>query len=156
MLEASKKGDFYAQGLRFSCKRCSACCRFEAGYVFLSREDVSLLCRTLNMPYADFEETYCRWVPAENGKYQLSLKEKQNYDCVFWSSKYGGGCLVYETRPLQCRTFPFWGSVMKDKKSWKRTAQDCPGIDKGIFHSQDSIKTKLAMRQMEPIIIKNN
>jgi len=155
MLEASENGSFYAQGLSFSCKRCSACCRFEEGYVFLSRKDVTELCRALNMKYDDFLETHCRWVPSDFGKCQLSLKEKKNYDCVFWSSSHGGGCLVYETRPLQCRTFPFWASVMNSKKSWKITASDCPGMDIGTFHSQDSIKKMLAMRQMEPIIFKN-
>ena len=31
---------FYAEGLRFSCERCSACCRGEPGYVFLTKEDL--------------------------------------------------------------------------------------------------------------------
>jgi hypothetical protein len=155
MLDGSGKRDFYAQGLRFSCERCSACCRFEPGYVFLSREDVSVLCEALKMQYGGFIEAYCRWIPAGNGTSQLSLKEKQNYDCVFWNPGNGGGCLVYEKRPLQCRTFPFWISVMCDKNSWKMTAQACPGMDQGALHSRDSIKSMLAMRQMEPIIFKN-
>jgi Fe-S-cluster containining protein len=155
MLEASGKGHFFAEGLRFSCKRCSACCRFEAGYVFLSQKDASVLCAALNIQYGDFLETYCRWVPSDNRESQLSLKEKQNYDCVFWSPKYGEGCSVYESRPLQCRTFPFWTSVMSSKKKWKMTAKDCPGMDQGTFYSQDSIKKMLGMRQMEPIIFKN-
>ena len=90
----------------------------------------------------------------EKGRFELSLKEKRNYDCIFWSQKYDGGCLVYESRPLQCRTFPFWVSVMSDKNSWERTALDCPGMNKGTFYSQDSIKNLLAMRQIEPIILK--
>jgi hypothetical protein len=121
------------------------------------------------MQYAEFLETYCRWVPAGNGKSQLSLKEKHNYDCVFWGSggesrsnrteaagsKHGGGCMVYEARPLQCRTFPFWASIMNSKATWKMAALDCPGMDQGMFQSQDSIKKMLAIRQMEPIIFKS-
>jgi len=152
MLEAPEKGCFYAQGLRFSCKRCSACCRFEPGYVFLSRKDVSRLCAALDTQYDKFIEEYCRWIPAENGKGRLSLKEKRNYDCVFWSTEHGEGCQVYKARPLQCRTFPFWTSTMSSNDSWEMTARDCPGMDHGEFHSHDSIKKTLAMRQKEPII----
>ena len=155
MLPVSEKGTFYTEGLRFSCKRCSACCRFEPGYVFLSQEDVSLLCEALNIQYPEFEEAYCRWIPADNGNYQLSLKELQNYDCVFWTSKQYEGCSVYEARPLQCRTFPFWASIVNSKSAWKMTARNCPGMDQGNFYSQDSIKKMLAIRQIEPIISKN-
>ena len=149
------KDHFYAQGLRFSCKRCSVCCRFDAGYVFLSRKDVSALGATLNMEYNEFLEAYCRWGPGENETNRLSLKEKSNNDCIFWSSKRGGGCLVYETRPLQCRLFPFWASVLVSKAAWEGTAQNCPGMEQGELYSRDSIEKMLAMRQMEPIISKS-
>ena len=167
MLKASTKGKFYAQGLNFSCKRCSACCRFEAGYVFLSRKDASLLCAALSMDYDSFLKTYCRWVPEKSGSQQLSLKEKSNYDCVFWNSRQSDGslvnqgcfvdegCFVYEARPLQCRTFPFWPSIMRSKHNWKMTAEDCPGMNQGALHSEDSIREMLSMRQAEPIISKN-
>ena len=141
---------FFAQGLRFSCKRCSACCRFEAGFVFLSKTDAFLLGTALNMDYNGFLENYCRWIPGENGKSRLSLKEKSNFDCIFWAEE--RGCSVYEARPLQCRTFPFWESVVNSSESWKMTAQDCPGMNQGDFYSEDLIKKSLAMRKADPVI----
>jgi len=153
--ELSVKGPFYAGGLRFSCQRCSACCRFESGYVYLSRQDVSLLRTALDMPYDKFIEKYCRWVPEWNGKSRLSLKEKRNYDCIFWSKEHGEGCRVYKERPLQCRTFPFWPSIMESKDNWEMTAQDCPGTGEGELHSRDSIEKMLAKRRMEPIIFRD-
>jgi Fe-S-cluster containining protein len=146
---------FYAKGLHFSCKRCSTCCRFEAGFVFLSEKDAFLLGTALKMEYAEFLETCCRWVPVRDGENQLSLKEKSNCDCIFWTPKQGGGCSVYETRPLQCRTFPFWSSVLNSESAWEMTAKSCPGMNQGSFHSQDSIKEYLSMRQMEPIVSRN-
>ena len=143
MLAASKKSCFYAQGLRFSCKRCSACCRFEPGYVFLSQTDTSRLCEALGMQSEDFKEKYCRLIPAENNELRLSLKEKPNYDCIFWGAESNKGCQVYNARPLQCRNFPFWASNLVDKDSWDRTARDCPGMDQGELHSHDSIKKTL-------------
>ena len=104
------------------------------------------------MGYEELTETYCRWIPCENGTWQLSLKEKSNFDCVFWVPE--SGCSVYKTRPLQCRAFPFWDSVLSSGKSWKETGKDCPGIGRGTLVSAKLIKKWLAMRQKEPIILK--
>ena len=154
MLNKLESDPFYARGLRFSCTRCSSCCRFESGFVFLSEKDASLLGSALNMEFHEFSKAYCRWIPSINGEHQLSLKEKTNYDCIFWSEEPDEGCMVYDKRPLQCRAFPFWESLLKNKNSWKTAAQDCPGMNKGTFYSQNAIYKWLSMRQMEPIISK--
>ena len=141
---------FYAEGLYFSCQRCSACCRYEAGYVFLSEKDASLLAEVLKIEYGEFVGLFCRWIPSSHGIKHLSLKEKSNYDCIFWDK----GCSVYETRPLQCRAFPFWPSAVESSGSWKTVSLDCPGIGRGSFHSGESIEKWLALQQKEPIISK--
>ena len=152
MPEMFPKSLFYHEGLRFSCKRCSACCRFEAGYVFLSLEDSSRLENHLCLDNEQFLKNYCRWVPLDNGKNQLSLKERENFDCIFWSED---GCSAYEARPLQCRAFPFWRSILESKKYWETTAQGCPGIGFGTLHSKDIINNWLTQRQLEPIITRS-
>ena len=144
------KSCFYSQGLRFSCKRCSACCRYEPGYVFLSDRDVSKLKTALELGEEEFLARYCRWIPAEDGKSGLSLKEKSNYDCVFWAKE--TGCAVYEARPLQCVAFPFWPTVLENKDSWELTAKECPGMNQGIDHSCESIEKWLSAQNNEPII----
>ena len=147
------KSPFYADGLRFSCIRCSACCRFESGFVFLSGKDAYLLETSLNMGHKEFTETFCRWVPSINGTEMLSLKEKSNLDCIFWNREgSGGGCSVYESRPLQCRAFPFWSSVVSSRENWEMIQADCPGMGNGVLHSGDSIEKWLALRENEPII----
>ena len=154
MLGSSEKSPFYTQGLHFSCVGCSACCRHESGYVYLSGEDLEPLLAALELDYQAFVKTYCRWVPTAYGKSLLSLKEKPNMDCILWSSKTGsqGGCSVYQARPLQCRAFPFWKSLVRSKKVWKDMAKECPGMDKGQLHSEDSIEKWLTQREKEPII----
>ena len=154
MPKESVRIPFYDQGLRFSCARCSVCCRFESGFVFLSEKDISLLISALNTNYEEFTETYCRWIPAENGELKLSLKEKTNYDCVFWASRPAEGCMVYDARPLQCRAFPFWASIVDDVNNWEEAAQDCPGMGKGMLYSKGAIQNWLSMREKEPIIIR--
>ena len=146
------KTPFYTWGLYFSCIRCSACCRYESGYVFLSEADLSVLLAFFNKGRKDFIYSYCRWIPAaetnSNGREQLSLKEKQNFDCIFWDQ----GCTVYNSRPLQCRAFPFWQWILKSEKNWKQMASECPGIGKGTLHTAESIENWLSLRQKEPII----
>jgi Fe-S-cluster containining protein len=142
----SQKPPFYAQGLRFSCSRCSECCRIDPGFVFLRKHDVEQLVSTLKMEYTEFVQRYCRWVPNIGGEEQLSLKEKANYDCVFWSN----GCALYEARPLQCRTYPFWPSMTASQKAWETSR--CAGMGTGTLYSREEIEALLARQRAEPII----
>ncbi len=141
---------FYSEGLRFSCTRCSACCRFDPGFVFLSDLDINRLAQALQMHYTDFIETYCRWIPAGGGYDQLSLKERSNYDCIFWKD----GCTVYDARPLQCRTYPFWSSIVLERESWEAVKAECPGIDQGQWHSKEEIEELLQLREKDPIVLR--
>jgi Fe-S-cluster containining protein len=127
--------------------QCSSCCRHESGFVFLSEKDVSVLLAHTRMDYADFVREYCRWV-GEDGEERLSLMEKPNFDCIFWDRN----CTVYQYRPLQCRTFPFWQSMVVSPGAWAAAARDCPGINRGAVHSREEIESCLAGREDETII----
>jgi Fe-S-cluster containining protein len=137
---------FYGDGLRFSCLRCSACCRYESGYVFLGREDLDRLAGALVMNREDFMKTWCRWVPGSRGTEYLSLKEKPNYDCIFWKD----GCTVYQNRPLQCRTYPFWDSIMISASAWENAGRECPGMDQGEWRGAAYIEECLRLRSSQP------
>jgi len=143
---------FFASGLHFSCKRCSACCRYEAGFVFLSEEDLEKLSRALNLDKNKVMAVYCRWVTDWKGDETLSLKEKSNKDCILWDN----GCTVYSARPLQCVAFPFWESILASKEAWKATASGCPGMDCGQLHTEKSINRFLKARASQPIIKKGD
>jgi len=142
------KTPFYASGLRFSCKRCSACCRYESGHVFLSEKDLINLSDWLKMDYIDFTKTFCRWVTREQDREFLSLREKSNFDCIFWDF----GCKVYNARPVQCRTFPFWQSVIATSGSWETAATGCPGINTGEIHDEKAVESYIAQQNKETLI----
>jgi Fe-S-cluster containining protein len=144
----STKKFFYACGLRFSCRRCSDCCRHEPGFVFLSANDVEALAQKAKMGYDNLVQTYCRWVSVSGSVQQLSLREKTNFDCIFWKD----GCTVYESRPLQCRTFPFWASSLVSPSVWKNLC--CPGIGTGKLCSRDYIEACLEQRKAEPLLMR--
>lgn len=79
------------------------------------------------MDIRNFIEKYCRWVDYYYGETVLALLEKKNYDCIFWEN----GCSVYEARPVQCSTYPFWAWMLKDRATWNERANECPGMNKG-------------------------
>jgi len=143
---------FYASGLKFSCKRCSSCCRYDSGFVFLSEKDLKKLTDSLKMDKDRFVMSYCRWVTGMQGTESLSLKEKSNMDCVFWDS----GCSVYNVRPLQCSSFPFWPSILSSPESWKIAATACPGINTGGLHTQEAIDRCVKLRGSQPVITKDS
>jgi Fe-S-cluster containining protein len=146
------KQPFYAGGLRFTCKRCSSCCRHESGYVFLSKEDLDALAAVQGMEQGAFIQTWCRWVSFGREVEYLSLKEKANYDCIFWKD----GCLVYPGRPLQCRTFPFWDSVICSSDAWEEAGRGCPGMGQGELHNMARIDKQAQARFSQPVITRNS
>lgn len=139
---------FYSKGLRFECTGCSHCCRHEPGYVFLSEKDLTRLCAGTGLDRFGFIQRYCRTVNL-NGFSRISLVEKENYDCIFWQD---GGCSVYESRPVQCRTYPFWDPFLSDEKEWESLARECPGANRGRLYSQKEIEALLDARRTEPLL----
>ena len=138
---------FWSEGLKFSCTSCGHCCRHEPGYVFLSETDLKSLCRATGLSRRKFTEKYCRSVDLGLAT-RLSLIETPDHDCIFWNN----GCSVYEGRPLQCRTYPFWPGILASREDWNREAQDCPGMNRGEMHSPREIKKALRDREQDVLI----
>ncbi|MFP4382561.1 MAG: YkgJ family cysteine cluster protein [Spirochaetia bacterium] len=139
---------FYRDGLKFSCRRCSRCCRYDEGYVFLSRRDLQKIAKFFNINQEEVVEKYCRKVSL-NGICRLSLKEKANKDCILWEN---GGCTVYKQRPLQCRSFPFWAHHLSDPETWNALEAECPGVNSGKVHTENEINRWLRKRRQEPFL----
>jgi Fe-S-cluster containining protein len=89
------------------------------------------MARCLGMDTAGFRARYT-W-----RKYGiLSLREIENYDCVFLRREgTRARCKIYPVRPAQCRAFPFWPEVMKNERTWNSYSLSCPGMNGGVLHS---------------------
>jgi Fe-S-cluster containining protein len=106
----------------------------------------------LNLPLAEFLERYSRKV----GK-QRSLREKTTSfgnDCIFLDRNSIPGkavCGLYEARPEQCRTWPFWDGNLRSRKAWEETKKHvpCPGMDKGPVHDYLQIRVALERDKAE-------
>src|SRR5574344_577175 len=130
---------FYDKGLKFSCTRCSRCCRVVPGFVYLSRSDLTNLCICFKLNDGNFIKKYCRWVPYYDHTEVLCLKEKENFDCILWNE----GCTAYDHRPIQCSTYPFWTYLLESQFSWNERSHICPGINSGELHCKDEITHQL-------------
>jgi len=140
---------FYENGLKFECTQCSKCCRFDPGYVFLSYNDLDRLIKFFKLSETEFIDKYCRKVDMGE-KNRLSLLEKGNFDCIFWSN---GGCEIYEARPLQCRSYPFWKPFLINKKDWDAESESCPGMNQGLVVSKKKIDDWIKQRENEQYIL---
>ncbi len=86
------------------------------------------------------------------GTYSMvSLKERYDYSCIFLNSD---GCSIYPARPLQCRTYPFWRGLADDEQAVKREMENCPGLGKGTFFSDEQIMEMIKENDFnEPLCI---
>jgi Fe-S-cluster containining protein len=128
---------WYAEGLKFECQRCGACCSGEPGYVWVTPREAARIAKFLGLSPEEFASQYLR----KAGSYE-SLAEMPDGRCIFYAEK---TCAIYAVRPVQCRTFPFWRSVVASPEAWIRCREECPGIGKGRLFSAEEIEEILRM-----------
>ena len=116
---------WFKDGLRFQCSQCGDCCTGAPGYVWVNQEEIAALANQIGVALDEFERKYVRRVGIRK-----SLVEFPNGDCVFFDGA-KRKCTVYEARPRQCRTWPFWQSNLKSPEDWQQTCEVCPGSGKG-------------------------
>jgi hypothetical protein len=130
----------FAQNLKFGCVQCRNCCCLENGVVILSRTDLELLAEWSGLTPEQFQKVYCRILEDDRGKKFLCLRDKFGNECIFWEDE---KCSCYESRPVQCRTYPFWTKILADENSWLAEKKFCPGINQGKIFSMDEINENL-------------
>lgn len=76
-----------------------------------------------------------------DGAFLYTLAEKaapgaEGQDCILLDRSSGRRlCSVYESRPAQCRSWPFWASNVGSAKDWDEAKADtpCPGMGTGAL-----------------------
>ena len=129
---------WYEKGLKFECQGSGKCClsRGELGYVYMTLDDRRRMAKSLNMSTTAFTKKYCE---KTEGVWHL-INPKDQVECIFLENN---RCGVYEGRPTQCRTWPFWPETM-NPKSWRKDVLNfCPGAGKGRTHSQAEIDSSV-------------
>lgn len=106
-----------------ACQSCNGgCCTGESGYIYLAISEINNIASFLNMDTQEFKD---RYLYIHKGRY--SIKEsifEGSFDCIFYDRQING-CSIYEVRPTQCKTFPFWDYFRHRVDLLKL---ECPGI----------------------------
>ena len=129
----------YKNGIRFECQSSGRCCisRDSYGFVYLSDNDIKRFSKYFKLSIKKFIEKYCQ---ITEGLIHLIEKSELNGKCIFLKNK---KCSVYNSRPSQCRTWPFWNENMNAKVWNEDISINCPGIGKGKIINQKKIDTLL-------------
>lgn len=130
---------WYRDGLRFECTGCGDCCTGAPGFVWVNRAEIEALAERLGLAPVEFEERFVRKVGVRR-----SLVEHSNGDCVFFDGA-TRRCTVYEQRPRQCRTWPFWESNVATPEDWADTCRACPGSGRGQLFTVEQIAASVAV-----------
>ena len=131
---------WYHKGLRFHCSECGNCSTGAPGYVWVNKEEIAVLAREIGeTDLVRFEEKYVRKVGIRKSLREIS---ESNWDCVFFDSQ-TRRCKVYNARPHQCRTWPFWESNVRSEDDWERTCEVCPGSGQGKLYQLDVIQDQV-------------
>lgn len=106
-----------------ACSACQArCCTGESGYIHVNSREIEDISKLLGLSIEEFTQNYL----FKNG-YKYSIKERklgESYECAFYDRE-TNGCVIYEARPMQCRTFPFWDYF---KNRVDELKLECPGV----------------------------
>jgi hypothetical protein len=108
-----------------ACDKCQGrCCIGESGSIWVNPQEITTLANALHVQRDVFINNYLIKIG-----YRYSIKEEifnDGFRCVFFDVK-EKKCSVYENRPTQCRTFPFWEHF---KNHISEVEEECPGIYK--------------------------
>jgi Fe-S-cluster containining protein len=102
--------------------------------VWFNRSEGVDIARAVGVDTKNFYKRYARRV---DGRWSLSEHETPHgLDCVFLDRESQPGkaiCSIYEARPVQCRTWPFWPENVRSRRTWERVKRNtpCPGMDTG-------------------------
>lgn len=132
------RAPWWKDGIRFECQQSGKCCvsRGNYGYVYVTPQDRKRFAAHFKMTTRKFTETYCM----RTGGYYHLKETPDRLQCMFFKN---GGCTVYDARPTQCRTWPFWPDHMSPKAWALEVASFCPGVGKGKLHTESEIREQM-------------
>lgn len=113
-------------GYEFDSNKCDECggkcCTGESGYIWISEDEI----RSLG-EYLGYKTELIKEIFLEKFGNRYSIKEKPykgGFACIFFDEK-NKNCSIYEYRPNQCRSFPFWEHF---KRNFKELERECIGV----------------------------
>lgn len=116
--------------LPFECTSCGKCCQTK-GHVYMNPDEFEAAANLLEVSKQDFIQQFASHKSVEtksNGEERVWIRlrddsqlsendqSKESHGCIFL--KEDNTCRIYEARPTQCSTYPFWPDLLASKKAW--------------------------------------
>ncbi len=108
-------------GFRFRCRRSGNCCARPAGVVRVTDAEVGAMAAARSMSTAGFRS---RFVDPRGDR----LRDGPGGRCPMLADGAVARCTVYEARPAQCRSWPYWPG-MRIPAVVEQARRFCPGIE---------------------------
>ncbi|CAM9598793.1 unnamed protein product, partial [Phaeothamnion confervicola] len=112
---------WWEKGLNFECTQCGKCCRV-TGDVWLTDDEANATASLLDLSLSAFLAEYVSGEPVDGW---VRLRDRDNaaggQSCCFLADD-GKTCTIYEVRPEQCRTYPWWPRLLRSREAWEAEA----------------------------------
>lgn len=128
-------------GLRFGCTMCGNCCSGPPGFVLFAEDEGRAIAARLGIGYEAFLDEFTE--ETSRGRSIIEVERGRGLDCVFLDRERVPGkavCGIYEDRPRQCMTWPFWPEMLRSRGDWVRAKGMCPGLDSGRLFTPVEIR----------------
>ena len=119
-----KNKDYTYKFDEIRCSTCEGnCCIGESGYIWITQDEIEKLAKFQNITTNEVISKDLKKVGYKYSIRETKLSET-NYACKFFDI-HKKQCSIYDARPNQCRTFPFWEYFKENVKELK---EECPAI----------------------------
>lgn len=106
-----------------ACENCVGhCCTGESGYTWVSQIEISRIAAFLKQ---DTDFLISQYLVRIGRRFCIrEVKIQGSFYCLFFDER-NRRCTIYDVRPAQCRTFPFW-DYFRDNP--EEVVKECPGV----------------------------
>ncbi|KAJ1484251.1 hypothetical protein T484DRAFT_1948245 [Baffinella frigidus] len=130
---AAKKGEeggktgkvWWEDGISFKCVKCGKCCK-RSEPVLVNAKEIAAISELKKVPQADLKKGFIDEDWGSAHILPFCLKRTSGGACIFLDEK--GACSIYEARPTQCRTYPFWPENMGSREAYLAEEQHCDAV----------------------------
>jgi Fe-S-cluster containining protein len=124
----SNNEEWWKDGLKFGCTSCGKCCQ-NKGEVWLDADefaDLSIhLKESPSIVLSKYsEKTMSGWVKLKTQE----TEDKEDNRCIFLGAD-DKQCTIYESRPIQCKTYPFWPRLLSSETEWEDESVLADSVD---------------------------
>ena len=113
--------------LPFECTGCGKCCKTR-GDVYLSPTETNKAAASLGLSIFEFKQQFVEeeevtvamtldpeQIPEGETGWTVLRHKQEDGSCIFLNDE--GLCKIYDARPIQCSTYPFWPRIMANREA---------------------------------------